>query len=105
MGWPFTTKASPAIDASDRWFVLLDGEAVAMLSNPQDADMFWFTWEVHPIGEGSVPLDLWQYANDGRRSFRHVDTGECDRGAFSGGNGPLDSGRVLIRGPLRGRAG
>jgi hypothetical protein len=104
MGWPLTKEARPAIDAADRWFVLLNGEPVAMLSNPHDADMFWFTWDVHSIGQGYVSADLWQYSNDERRSFRHVDTDELDPYAFPGGTGLLDSGRVLIRGPLRGRA-
>jgi hypothetical protein len=70
------------MDASDRWFVLLDGEPVALLSNPQDADMSWFIWDVQAIGQGYVSADLWQYSNDGRRSFRHVDTGELIRMRF-----------------------
>jgi hypothetical protein len=91
----------PAGGASDRWLVLLDGQPVAMIDNPQDADMFWFTWDVHGIDGAPVPADLWDYSNDGRRSFQHADTGEIDAGAFPAGNRVLASGRICIRGPLR----
>jgi hypothetical protein len=47
---------------------------------------------------------LWDYSTDSRRSFRHIETDELDPGAFPGGKGMLESGRVLLRGPFRNRA-
>ena len=92
-----------SISESDRWYVQLDGRPVAIIENPIDADMFWFTWDVVQFGETPIPADLWEYSNDSRRSFRHLETSELDPGAFPGGKGMLESGRVLIRGPLRNR--
>jgi hypothetical protein len=92
-----------SISATDRWYVQLDDHPVAVIENPIDADMFWFTWDVQQLGETPVPADLWDYSTDSRRSFRHVETGEIDSVAILGGKGELPSGRVLIRGPLRNR--
>ncbi|WP_166827368.1 hypothetical protein [Thalassoroseus pseudoceratinae] len=87
----------PAVDEFDEWFVLIDGTPVALLKNPEDADMFWFTWEVVEVDGRLVPEDLWDYSNDKRRSFRHVRTSELNEHAFPGGTKPLETGRVLIR--------
>lgn len=97
--WPFRSRKR--IDADDCWFVELDGQPVALIANPADADMFWFTWDVLPLESTPVPGDLWDYANDARRSFRHVATGERNRVTFPGGKGILPDGRVLLRGPVR----
>lgn len=91
------------IEAHDRWYVELDERPVAMIANPADADMFWFTWDVLAIDAAPIPEDLWDYSNDARRSFRHVVTGERNRLTFPGGKGLLASGKVLLRGPLRSR--
>jgi hypothetical protein len=104
MIWPFRPKIELEICEADRWYVQLDGVPVAVIFNPADADMFWFTWDVMPAGKDSIPTDLWDYSTDTRRSFRHVETDELDSGAFPGGKGLLESGRVLIRGPLRNRS-
>jgi hypothetical protein len=71
-----------SLDVSERWFVLLDGQPVAMIGNPKWAEMFWLAWDVHEISGNSVPPDLWDCATDKRRSFQHVDTGEMDPLAF-----------------------
>src|SRR5262245_37170845 len=34
------------IDVHDRWYVELDQRPVAIIANPADAEMFWFTWDV-----------------------------------------------------------
>jgi hypothetical protein len=100
--WPFKNRVS--IDKSDRWFVLLDGQAVAMIDNPEDRDMFWFSWQIHEIFEKSIPPDLWDCSVDARRLFQHVDTAQIDPMAIpSLTQPPAESGRVVIRGPLRGR--
>ena len=91
------------VDIADQWYVLLDGGPVAVLDNPKDAEMFWFTWDVHKIDGLSIPSNLWEHSVDSRRSFRHVETGELDPHAFPAGDGPLESGRIMIRGPIRGR--
>ena len=96
--WLFRVRKR--IDAKDRWFVELDGAPVAMIANPVDTDMFWFTWDVLPLESTPVPEDLWNYVNDARRSFRHIDTGERST-TYPGGEGILPNGRVLLRGPLR----
>ena len=101
--WLFRPQIETSISESDRWYVQLDSRPVAIIENPTDADMFWFTWDVVPMGEIPIPADLWDYSTDSRRSFRHFETNELDSGAFPGGKGMLESGRVLIRGPLRNR--
>jgi hypothetical protein len=103
MNWLFRTQPQLSISESDRWYVQLDGHPVAIIENPADAEMFWFTWDVVPFGEPTLPADLWDYSTDSRRSFRHLETNELDPGAFPGGTGLLESGRILIRGPLRNR--
>lgn len=103
MTWLFRPQIEMSISEPDRWYVQLDGRPVAIIENPTDADMFWFTWDVVPLGEKPIPTDLWDYSTDSRRSFRHFETDELDSGAFPGGRGMLESGRVLIRGPLRNR--
>jgi hypothetical protein len=101
--WPFMRKNRVWIDHSDRWFVLLDGEAVAIIDNPHDHDMFWFSWDAQAMHANSIPTDLWDGSTDARRTFRHAETGEIDLCAFPAGQHTLPSGRVVIRGPLRGR--
>lgn len=103
MTWFSRSQIEMLISESDRWYVQLDGRPVAIIEHPTDADMFWFTWEVVPLGETPIPTDLWDYSTDSRRSFRHLETDELDPGAFPGGKGLLESGRVLICGPLRNR--
>ena len=103
MTWLSRPQPELSISESDRWYVQLDGLPVAIIENPTDADMFWFTWDVVPLGETPIPTDLWDYSTDSRRSFRHFESDELDPGAFPGGKGMLESGRVLIRGPLRNR--
>ena len=91
----------PAISGNDEWYVELDGNPVAVLSNPLDAEMFWYTWEIRPIGGDEIPNDLWSYEADTRRSFRHCFKDYCDECAFPATDNPIiDGGRVLIRGPL-----
>ena len=103
MTWLSRPQIEMSISQSDRWYVQLDGRPVAIIENPTGADMFWFTWDVVPLGERPIPTDLWDYSTDSRRSFRHFETDELDPVAFPGGKGMLESGRVLIRGPLRNR--
>jgi hypothetical protein len=103
ISWLSKSRIEMSISKSDRWYVQLDGRPVAIIENPIDADMFWFTWDVVQLGEIPIPKDLWDYSTDSRRSFRHLETDELDTGAFPGGKGMLESGRVLIRGPLRNR--
>jgi hypothetical protein len=62
--------------------------------------MFWFTWDVVQLREIPIPADLWDYSTDSRRSFRHLETNELDSGAFPGGRGILEFGRVLIHDPF-----
>jgi hypothetical protein len=102
--WLFKCKNRVSIGKSDRWFVLLDGKAVAMIDNPVYFDMFWFSWQIHEIFEKSIPPDLWECAADARRLFQHVDTGEIDPMAIpSLTQPPPETGKVVIRGPLHGR--
>jgi hypothetical protein len=103
MTWFSGSQIKMSIRESDRWYVQLDGRPVAIIENPTDADMFWFTWDVVPLGETPIPTDLWDYSTDSRRSFRHLETDELDPVAFPGGKALLESGRVLLRGPLRNR--
>ncbi|MHB8863245.1 MAG: hypothetical protein ACYC6N_12615 [Pirellulaceae bacterium] len=89
-----------AVELTDEWLVELDGKPVALLFNPRDNDMFWFTWDIGPIGK-EIPKDLWSYNNDARRTFRHRVNGYCDNCAFPATDDPIVEGdRVLIRGPL-----
>ena len=104
ISWLSRSRVEMSISESDRWYVQLDGRPVAIIENPIDADMFWFTWDVVQLGETAIPTDLWDYSTDSRRSFRHIETDELDPGAFPGGKGMLESGRVLLRGPFRNRA-
>ena len=98
--WPFR-RAPSTVEETDRWLVELDGQAVAMIANPADSDMFWYTWDVTPLEGIPIPDDLWDYKNDARRSFRHVVTGERDSRTIPAGRGVLTDGRVLLRGPHR----
>jgi hypothetical protein len=96
----FGLRKSAAVELADEWLVELDGKPVAILSNPRDNDMFWFTWDIGPIEE-EIPKDLWSYKNDARRTFRHRISGYCDRCAYPATDNPVVEGeRVLIRGPL-----
>ena len=96
----FGLRKPPEFELTDEWFVELDGKPVAVLSNPRGDEMFWFTWDVQPVGE-EIPKDLWSYKNDGKRTFRHRVSSYCDECAFPATDNPVvDGGRVLIRGPL-----
>lgn len=90
------------ISPDDEWYVELDGKAVAILSNPRDADMFWFTWDIHPASPNQmIPSDLWLYESDTRRGFRHRFKAIRDDFAIPSTNHPnLADSRVLLRGPL-----
>jgi hypothetical protein len=101
MRWPFCKRPRDSIDQADRWFVEVDKQAVAVIANPAPSDMFWFTWDILPLDGTATPEDLWDYALDARRSFRHAATGERDCLAFPAGKGILPDGRVLLRGPHR----
>jgi hypothetical protein len=104
MIWPFHKKEPAAIEPSDRWYVEIDEQPVAIIDNPADSGMFWFTWELHPLDGNDLPTDLWDYSMDSRRSFRHVVTSERSRYTIPAGKGAiLPDGRVLLRGPLQGR--
>lgn len=96
--WPFQQKRL-SIEPTDRWYVQLDGEPVALLDDPRDSDMFWFTWRISLIEGQEIPADLWNYANDARRTFRHLETGELTEAIPAGANAAYSEGRVLIRGP------
>jgi hypothetical protein len=99
--WLFGRKSRDGIDKLDRWFVELDEQPVALITNPADADLFWFTWDVVALGETPAPSDLWDYTNDHRRSFRHAATGERNSHTIPAAQGVLPNGRVMLRGPLR----
>jgi hypothetical protein len=102
--WPFQRKKSKPIEPSDRWYVEIDDHPVAIIDNPVDADMYWFTWQLHSMGGADAPPDLWDYSMDARRSFRHVKTNERNRCTIPSGKGAvLPDGRVLLRGPFKGR--
>jgi|SRR6056297_2036992 len=104
MIWPFHKKKPTAIEPSDRWYVEIDEQPVAIIDNPANSDMFWFTWELHQLDANDLPTDLWDYSMDNRRSFRHVVTNERSRCTIPAGKGAvLPDGRVLLRGPLKGR--
>ena len=97
IGW----RQELAISESDEWYVELDGKPVAVLSNPRDADMFWFTWDIRPVDDNEIPNDVWSYASDMRRSFRHRFKDHVDDCAIPATDNPIgDDGRVLIRGPV-----
>jgi hypothetical protein len=102
--WPFRKKEPNAIEASDRWYVEIDGQPVAIIDSPVDSEMFWFTWQLHPLDGTVPPPDLWDYSMDARRSFRHAKTNERNLCTIPAGKGAvLPDGRVLLRGPLKGR--
>ena len=101
VGWPFRKETRHEIDAADRWFVELDEQPVAMISNPAGDEMFWLTWDITPLDGTPIPRDLWDYANDTRRSFRHAVTGERNLHTIPAGAAVLENGRVLLRGPFR----
>lgn len=96
--WPFQ-RTRPSIERTDAWYVQLDGEPVALIDDPQDDDMFWFTWRISALEGKEIPADLWDYANDDRRTFRHAETGEVTGAIPAGPNAAYSEGRVLIRGP------
>ena len=85
MTWLSRPQIEMSISKSDRWYLQFDGRPVAIIENPIDAEMFWFTWDVVQLGEAPTPIDLWDYSTDARRSFRHLETDELDPGAFPGG--------------------
>ncbi|MCA9195450.1 MAG: hypothetical protein KDB03_26950 [Planctomycetales bacterium] len=104
MIWPFRKKTPNAIEPSDRWYVEIDDRPVAIIDNPVDAEMFWFKWQLHSLDGADTPTDLWDYSMDARRSFRHVEINERNRCTSPAGKGAvLPDGRVLLRGPLKGR--
>ena len=103
MIWPFRREESPAIEPDDRWYVEIDEHPVAIIDNPADSDMFWFTWRLHTLDGVTLPDDLWDFSMDARRSFRHLTTNERNRYTIPAGKGAvLPDGRVLLRGPLKG---
>ena len=99
MIWPFKRNRF-SIEPDDAWFVQLDGEAVAIIDDPQAGEMFWFWWRQKPVHGEPIPSGLWDYANDSRRSFRHCETGEITTIVVpAGSEAALTDGRALLRGP------
>ena len=68
--------------------VLLDGVAVATLSNRVFTEMFWRSYRVESIGSSTAIYDdqLWTH---GRFAFHDPDTGQVCIGAFPGGSPPF----------------
>jgi hypothetical protein len=62
--WPFRRKKSHAIEPSDRWYVEIDDQPVAIIDNPVDAEMYWFKWQLHSMDGADIPSGLWDYSMD-----------------------------------------
>lgn len=88
------------------WVVVRDGTQVAVLTEPEFEDMFWFWWKVEPQSDEPMAraevlsssfwsIDLLPRTKFISRAFGH------EAAAFWGGTGIKD-GRVLMRGLYQG---
>ncbi len=50
ISWLSRSRVEMSISEFDRWYVQLDGRPVAIIEDPIEADMFWFTWDVVQLG-------------------------------------------------------
>jgi hypothetical protein len=73
------------------WFVEKDGRRLAALSDPRFEDMFWYSYDVEPLGETDAERaavftkELWHQPG---LVYRNRVTGEVAPHAFPGGGVP-----------------
>ena len=75
--------------------VLLDGKVVAVLTERQWIDMFWYSYRIEPLAAAATDDDLWDRC---RFTFRDPATGRVCTTAFVGGQRPfIQEGRIKLR--------
>ena len=77
--------------------VVLDGVAVATLSDRVSSDMFWRSYRIEPVGGATAIQDdeLWEQC---RFTFRDPVSGQICTCGFAGGRRPfVRDGRVRLR--------
>jgi hypothetical protein len=77
-----------------------DGRPVAVLSDPQFDDMFWFAWRITPLADdAAVTSDaFWTHGHEATTVFRCKSSGAVAKTAFWAGADPVRGGRLILRG-------
>jgi hypothetical protein len=84
------------------WFVERDGRSVALLTEPQLVDMFWYAWKLEPLVEdpaGSAAIlsrEYWDWEFLPRTHFRSREYRTLTDAFWSGD--PVRDGRLVMRG-------
>lgn len=90
------------VETGGGWFIERDGRKVALLTDPQFVDMFWYAWQIEPLAEGQVePAELlspefWDFTHLPRTVFRSREYNVVAE-AFWAGEDPVRNGRLVMR--------
>lgn len=88
LGWPFRAWRRAREPQVSEWLLSLDGQDLAVLSDPVYEDMFWDWYRVTPLHPKFVPRVLDAEAwNRVRFQVRHRQSG-LEVSTFSAGGGP-----------------
>jgi hypothetical protein len=76
------------------------GRPVALLSDPQLEDMFWFRWQIAPLVEDAAVTseDFWTDTELENTVFRCKQSNAIADTAFWAGSNPVRGGRLVLRG-------
>lgn len=76
------------------------GRAVALLSEPQFEDMFWFSWRITPLAADVAVAsdDFWADSEAETIVFRCKHSNSVAATAFWAGTNPERDGRLVLRG-------
>lgn len=94
-----SVTASPPPERYPLLEVIYDGVAIARLTNPKYADMFWESYDITPLSDEGRKLiennELWDSC---KFYFRNPATGKECKGAFAAGPQFVNEGKVVLRG-------
>ena len=85
----------------------IDGQPVALLSDPKRVEMFWTSYLMIPLTEDPKTLadlkdvEFWRHCETHGVAFRHRASSKIAQYAFPGGDPFPEPGRLVMRGLYR----
>ena len=90
------------------WFIELDGETLARLTEPRWEEMFWVSYRMEIMTDDSGIREqlkteqfwteqFWDYAEDERPVWRNIRFGDVAEGVFPAGTPFPEPGRLTVR--------
>jgi len=101
--WTRYKRWLEVLETGGSWFVERDGRTVALLTDPQFVDMFWYAWRLEPLSENPAERETilsssyWDPALLSQTVFRSREYGAV-ADAFWAGSDPVQEGRLVMRG-------